>query len=340
MTVVAINEKDSPMFAHISEPGLRERVVAAQQYARDKYNLHKTWDKTARALGLGISGSGLNAFVTGSYNANPHNIVLGIEQARTREEERAVSSFVPDFVETTIARTIRKAVRHTRARGQLGTLSGDSGLGKTTALKNICSGDPSIVYVPCNPTINSRLWPVLELILRRLVAPGSKIPSAPSICYNEICAHLEARPRMIVLDEAQLISKAEIFDTLRTLSDDTSTPILFSGNAVLREFGFLKGAQAAMFTQFTRRCAVIEHLRREKVTKSDVLLIAAQRLNHDVIDEAMDQLLAIARGPGALGKLHHTLQRAHEMAKGGEISIEQLLGAINDPVQAQMRGRQ
>ncbi|MGZ5444590.1 MAG: AAA family ATPase [Thermoanaerobaculia bacterium] len=333
MTVTAIDEgrkkSASPMFEFIGDAE-RDRTIAAQEWVGGKYSALKSWEKVAELVG--ISGNATNAFYTGSYNANPKNIVRKVERAQQLERDRAANTFSPEFVSTSVAKKIIRALRQTRARGQLGTLAADSGCGTSTALREMRDQDESIVYVACNPTLNVRPWPVLALILARL---GAKRESSPFICYEKIVELLRGRNRMIALDEAQQLQRPDIFDTLRRLSEDAETPIFFAGNRTLLEFGFLRGASPAAFTQFTRRCGVTEVIRREQITKTDVTLVAGQRLTPDVLDSTLGKLVEVAHGPGAIGTLHLVLQRAHEKAGGGRIDAAQIFDAIDET--AQMR---
>lgn len=333
MTVTAIEDRrkenaaPAAMLALVSAAD-RDRTIAAQAWVAEKYNNLQSWEQVAALIG--VASSTATGFATGSYTANPRNIVRRVEQAIQRERDRAASSFTPEYVATSVARTVARAVRQTRARGQLGTLASDSGCGVSTALRELRDQDDSIIYVPCNPTLNFKIWPVLALILGKL---GAKAANSPFVCYERILELLAGRNRMFVLDEAQQLQRPDIFDTLRRLSEDAKTPVFFAGNRTLLEFGFLRGSTPAAFTQFTRRCAVTEVIRREQIKKADIGLIAGQRLDKDVLEATIGKLLEVAHGPGAIGSLHLVLQRAHEKAAGGRIDAAQIYDSIDETAQ-------
>lgn len=323
--VVGIKEKGSPMFDHIDDPQLRERTLAAQQYLRDKYNQLGTWKKVARQV-KGFGEAAFVSFSSGSYNANPANIVTAIERARSLEDERASTVFLPSFVETSISRRIRRAVRQTRARGMLGIIAGQSGVGKSKTIESIVAEDKTITRIRCNPTFAMRLWPVLALVKDRLGHGGERTAS-PAVCYELIRQALSTSGKTLLFDEAQFLSR-QALDTFRTLSEDAEAPIVFCGNESIHEAAFFSGNNPAAFVQFTSRCSVNELLRRTDITRGDVDLIAGQRLDEEVLEETRDELIVEARSEGGFRRLQTVIQRSHEKARGGSISAAQVFDAI------------
>jgi DNA transposition AAA+ family ATPase len=354
MSVVEISTKTkgSPMLERIDDPQIRERVLAAQQFIGAKYSALGTWKKVILAMKGGVSESALVAFSNGSYNANPLNIVAAIEASRALEEERAEKVFTPSWVDTSMAQRIRRAIRQTKLRGELGICTGQSGIGKTSTFARVCTPpdlsskdeskrvnplyDPSIVYVGANPTMLNSLYSTLSALLLKL-APTTPTRTQPAYCYDVLRAALTPISKTLLVDESQFISRLGL-DTLRRLSEETETPILFSGNDEFYEASgvmrTLDRAHPAAFVQFTSRCGVRDYLRRDQITRSDVELIALQKLDDETLLEETDgqklrdSLLAVARGDGGFRALRSVLQRSHEKARGGKPNAGQVLDAI------------
>jgi DNA transposition AAA+ family ATPase len=329
MTVVDITkgEKVSPMLARIDDPKLRERTLAAQQYLQEKYKALGTWSAVAKHI-RGYSESALVAFASGSYTANPGKVVAAIERARLLAEERHAHVFVPEFADTSIAKRIMRLVRQTRTRGQLSICAGHSGTGKSTTFAEIVREDSTVTYVRCNPMFGVRAWPVLQLLGGKLGVSLQKNDS-PVACFEKISELLLSSRRILIFDESQHLNRPTL-DTLRTLSEDAETPIVFAGNDQVHEFRFLSGASAAAFVQFSSRCVVQEFLKREEITKGDVDLIASQKLDDETLAEVRDDLLAEARSDGGFRRLHAVLQRAFEKARAGRITDAHVYAAIQE----------
>lgn len=320
-------KKGSPMLERIDDPKLRERALAAQQYLQEKYKALGSWEKVAKHV-KGFSHSSFVGFATGSYNANPVNIIAAIEKAMAHAEAAARDVFNPDFVETSIAKRIFRLVRQTRTRGQLSICAGQSGIGKSTAFAQIVANDPSAVFIRCNPMFTVQTWPVLQLLGSRLGFTMQKNISKVA-AFEMVKESLLSTRRLLIFDESQHLNRPTL-DTLRTLSEDAETAIVFAGNDQLHELRFLAGAHAAAFVQFSSRCAVQEFLRRDEIKPGDIDLIAGQKLDDATLDEVRDDLLAEARSDGGFRRLHAVLQRSYEKAKGGKVADAHVYAAIEE----------
>lgn len=336
--------EESPMLAGIGDDQLKERVAAAQKWLNEFYGIQGTWDAVKRALRTKYSAAALSGFATGSYTGNALAVTADIETGRKRLEDSA-RGFAPAYAETSVSLRIQKAVRLTTARGELGLLSTESGLGKSTtfaalrqaqedAKRRRVGGQLDIFYVLANQTMKFRLWPTLVVLLEAM-GLGDQKRSSPAICYSLLCSSLKNSRKMIIFDDAQHFS-LQALDTFRTLSEEADTPILFAGNEEVFEFGFLAGSKPSGFTQFASRCLVQEHIRRTDITESDVQLVASQLLREDVLDETLEQLLAAAHQKGAFRRLKAILQRAHEKARGRTVLASHVFAAIDDV--AKLRG--
>jgi DNA transposition AAA+ family ATPase len=316
--------------AATADPKLRERLDRARAWLAAQYSEKKTWAKVAKEVG-GYEEASIGLFANDKYTANPERILLAVEKAMELKADRDANVFKPELAETSIARRIRRAMRQTRLRSGLGLISGQSGVGKTTALLAAVAADPQRTgYMRANPTMRGRIWCVTSSLMSAL-GQGSGKRSTPSHLYDALVQYLLTTRRMVVIDEVQFLSRDSL-DMLRTLSEDADIPILFSGNETVHEFGMLTGSNPAAYTQFVSRCSVQENFRVSDITRGDVDLIAAQLLDDAVLEEVGDDLLAQAHAPGGFRRLRDILQRAHERTAGKRASINanQIYAAIKD----------
>jgi DNA transposition AAA+ family ATPase len=331
--VVELSEKKGgPMMEKITDPQIRERVLSAQTWLNDQYKAKKTWSKVASSIG-GYDEAAFGLFASGKYPASPMKMLVSIERARDVSDERAANVFRPEFVDTSIAKKLRRALRQTRSRGMLGIVSTQSGLGKSTTWADVCRNDPRVLYFRANPTLRGkgRLWPTIAQLL---VAAGShasgKGGPSPAHAYKALAETFTASRKDLIVDEAQFVSQ-EGLDALRCLSEDAEIAILFSGNESLYERGMMSGVEnPAGFVQFQSRCSVEEYIRTEQITPNDVALIAGQILDEETLAEVGDVLHVQAQASGGFRRLISVLQRAHEKAKGGTISQAHIYSVIKE----------
>ena len=327
--------RESPMLDKIGDSAVRERVVSAQEWLNTLYTKLASWPKVKAYLRTSYTEAALSGFGNGTYTGNALNLTIMIEAVRDDEEESA-RGFAPQYVETSIARRLRRAIRLTRARGDLGLFSTASGMGKSTALRALAAADAKqYIYLFINATHARGLWPVLSDLLKSLDDGGTNA-QVPSVCYKRLRDALELRRLTILLDDAHHLD-AKTLDVLRSLSEESRTPIFFAGNPTLYEFGFLKGSNPAAFTQFASRCLVQEHLTAADVVKADVQLIAGQLLGDELLgtrtdgkSTLVDDLWRAAKQQGTLRRLKSILQRTHERARGRTPTVEQVLASIED----------
>jgi DNA transposition AAA+ family ATPase len=338
MTVVQMMQSEeggSPMLDRLDDPAIRERVITAQKWLDEVYTRQGTWPKVRTLLRTKYGEAALSGFLSGSYTGNPVNIANDLEAARELLE--GTKSFEPAFVETSMSRRIIRALRQTRSRGELGLLSSDIGVGKSRTFLHLMADErmkESYIYFLANPVSSSKLMSVLGALLSAI---GIKPPKGlgPTVCYAALVEYLGNSRKMIIFDESQHF-KNEALDTFRTLSEQTKTPMLFSGNKRVFEFGFMRDADSSAFAQFSSRCLVQEHLGTKTITSGDVELIAGQLLDDAVLASTLDELTKATRLQGGFRRLKATLQRCQERANGKPPTPEQVFASIQDV--AKLRG--
>lgn len=294
---------------------LDERLAGARAFLNNYKTVNNaTWSKIAREVGGGYDQASISSFAAAKYPGNPTHILEAVERWRELEEDRAANVINPSFVETSVAKVIKRALKQTKSRGRLGLCSTDSGIGKTTVMKHFLRhDDPKAIYFCASPLLVRRPFPMIARLLTLLGQTEKR--GGDSYAYTQLVEALGASRRLLIIDEAQFCSRDTI-DVLRCLHEESGTPMFFSGNESMHEFAFFSKANPAAFTQFTSRFSVEKHIRRTDITIDDVVLFASEVVAPNVARECADILLAQAQSPGGFRQLLNVLQNAHEIGRG------------------------
>lgn len=312
------------------EPELAERAEKARALLGDYRSKHEaSWPQLGREIGYATSS--LQLFYAGNYDGNPQKIVEAIERWHELQSDRERLGVVePAFIETSITKLIRRAVRQVRTRGRLGIIGAESGLSKSTTLRQIAKADPQkTLYILCDPTMRHSAsrgtWAFLARILS-VLGQGNTMRQSPAQSYQVIVEGLSNAPKMLLFDEAQFLTR-EALDQARVLHEAAGIPIVFAGNESIYEFGLLEGMHPAAFTQFTSRCTVVEQIDRGRVRDTDAVLLAASMVGEELATEFARELWGQTQRPGAFRQLVSVLQRAQEIG-GGKVEEGHLARAI------------
>ncbi len=196
--------------------------------ARDKlicYMNRTGQSQSAIAKKIGISPTTVSQFLSESYIGDNAEIALKVESfiyLQTMREHYAKAPNFTDKLRNT--RKITAALDYVYANRCTGVVSGVSGCGKTTALKNYQKIANGVVYVQADATKRSPCS-VLKLISKamREICKGTS-----SDTLDKLIDNLTGTDRLIIIDEAQhLTSRA--FDTLRALNDRAEVGVIYAG---------------------------------------------------------------------------------------------------------------
>lgn len=114
----------------------------------------------------------------------------------------------------------------------LGVLSGNPGLGKTSALTRLAHPvDINAVYVACRSFETTKS--LMALILRELGA-ATKDHWSIGTMFEMACAQFAEQGRPLVVDEADRIAEKNTIEALRDLHDIGQVPILLVGEEHLK----------------------------------------------------------------------------------------------------------
>ncbi len=239
--------------------------------------------QTAVAKELGISGGALSSFMSGNYKT-PHMIVPKIIDLVDISERKQISLSDPAFVETSISKMVKNAIKYSHIRGKISVVYGDAGIGKTQAFRSYLRENSLAIGITISPTY-ATITGVNELLaekqgVRERVARKNT---------NEIISRLRGSGRVILIDEAQHLT-VRALNHIRCLADEAEIGVCLIGNEEV--YSKLKGSGKADFAQLFSRIGMREPVSIQNITKDDVRNVFKDA---DLDEEAVDILHKICR---------------------------------------------
>lgn len=175
---------------------IKNRIEAARRYLEESGESQNSLAKAA-----GISGSTLSNILAEKYAGSYEEVLLKIEDAMNRKEEKERVRFkAPEFVETSISKKIMRALNDAAGVSvpRITVLHGDSGIGKTKTLEEFKRINPTSILVKIRPDF------VISSILREVAEQMGLSPSGANYeITNRIIKKLQATGRVLIFDEAE-----------------------------------------------------------------------------------------------------------------------------------------
>lgn len=174
---------------------------------------------------IGISAATVSQFLNDSYIGDNTEIAFKIGSFIYLQEMREKYTKAPKFTDK-LRNTckITAALDYVYANRCTGVVSGVSGCGKTTALKNYQKIANGVVYIQADATKWSPCS-VLKLISKALDEPCK---GSSSDTLDKLIDKLSGTDKLIIIDEAQHLT-ARAFDTLRVLNDRAEIGVIYAG---------------------------------------------------------------------------------------------------------------
>lgn len=255
---------------------MREKVI--EYIKNNNINNRKFADK------IDVSESTLSRYLKGDY-PNPTAIEDKIREFLEKEEKRN-NSFIRDgisFAMTTISKRIINVLEYTYIQKVISCIYGDAGIGKTYTTKNWMNDRNDIYFVTATPTFATPR-PFLKLLASKLKTSKT---GAQDEVYLEIIEKLEGTDKMIIIDEAQHLTKKTL-EIIRSINDSTSTAITLIGNELI--YNKMLGKTQAEFAQLFSRVGMQSHLLTDFFNMEDIKLVFG-----DASDEVIEYLLKVSR---------------------------------------------
>ncbi len=122
--------------------------------------------------------------------------------------------------------------------GETTLLCGDSGAGKTTALRKFAKDNTDVMYISVNPSCRTPRT-IMTAILSKL---NQKVTGRENDLYNRLYEYfIDTHIKLIIVDEADNLNSRAL-QTLRHLNDETGIGLVFSGNDIIHHQMYGRGS--------------------------------------------------------------------------------------------------
>lgn len=271
--------------------------------------------KTQTAVGteLGVSSGAISSFLSGKYKT-PHTLIPKVFALLSMNAKKAVAPKAPDFVETSISRTVYNAVAYAHLRGVIAVVYGDAGVGKTSTVREYVKNDSLALLITISPTYSS-ITGVNELIAAQL---GVRERVARRLTA-EIVDRLKGSGRVLIVDEAQHLT-VRALNHLRCISDESGVGIALVGNEEV--YSKLRGSGKADFAQLFSRVGMRKQVQTRDIKMEDIRSIFGR---YELDDGVMKLLGGVANTPyglrGAVNVYVNTAAVYGEVTEKGMVRV-------------------
>ncbi|QOV88431.1 AAA family ATPase [Humisphaera borealis] len=190
--------------------------------------------KAARSIGA--SEAALTAMVRGERDGNWQDLAVDLDRWLEDELKRENAPKPTDFVWTTVAEEVLAVAEATIELKTIGLVYGDTGIGKTLALKAVAAEKPGTVFVSVETACASSHG-LIEAIGHEICGTSLAKWHQSRQALVKIKEQLKGTPRLLIIDEVhKLCSDSDsdrALNVIRDLHDHTEIPILLSGSTDL-----------------------------------------------------------------------------------------------------------
>jgi DNA transposition AAA+ family ATPase len=289
-----------------------------------KKRINKMLDEGTITLGdlkkaTGYERSTISQVLSGKYQASEDNIVNGLENFLNEWDYRW------NLCNTTGFKAVQKVLELTSKCRELAVITGNSGVGKTEAVRYYSMLNEHAAYVVMNKAITAK-----ELLDQILFALGEATPGGS---LNErltaIKRSLQRRFRMIIVDEADLLQVRHL-EILRAIFDNGSCAMVLIGLPrllmLLTRGQTLKENLAQLYSRVGFRRDITPP-RRE-----DVEMIC-ERHGFKFSRQFINDMMGWIHNSGELRTMDKLLERSKLFAEMGETDEERIRAAYGLLVQ-------
>ncbi len=213
-------------------PQDREAVATAIR----AYLAHRALPCSYLSRDVGVSASTISQFLKGTYKGDWQRLAIDLDLWLEVQMNRDAAPRVAEFVQTGVAREIALVASIAADLGGIGMAFGDSGIGKTLALRAIEAERPGSIYVSIEQ-VGTTAQAVIEAIGRAMkVNPGARYVSSRHWA-EAIKARLRGTGRLLIVDQIHKLCGVDPQDralfALCDLHDLTGAPQLWVGTTDL-----------------------------------------------------------------------------------------------------------
>ncbi|HIA1614825.1 TPA: AAA family ATPase [Salmonella enterica] len=192
----------------------------------NKIRERNNYSQNELALKIDRSPAVINQFLQGKYKGNKEDVAARIREFVETEEARFNARFkAPSFVETDSTKEAEKLINFAMKYRTICVLTADSGLGKSTILREYRAGRTDTILIEVTSGFTPRA--LMKALLTELKPDASKSASTAEL-MKECISGLNATPRLILVDEAELLPY-QALEALRRLYDMVETGVVLAG---------------------------------------------------------------------------------------------------------------
>ncbi|EDY4475413.1 AAA family ATPase [Salmonella enterica] len=178
------------------------------------------------AAKIGRSPAVINQFLQGKYKGNEEDVAARIREFVETEQARFNARFsAPAFVETKSTLDAQKLIDFARKYRTICVLTADSGLGKSTILREYKAQRTDTILIEVTSGFTPR---ALMKALLTAIKPDAKKNATTADLMKDCIRELEKSKRLILVDEAELLPY-QTLEALRRLYDMAETGVVLAG---------------------------------------------------------------------------------------------------------------
>lgn len=247
-----------------------EQREALKQYINEQ-NAGEDTRSSVNAISrsLGVSAAMLSQFMNEKYPGDNQSLATKIESFLKRQDERtSYTDIFPEALDTKNVQRIMNVCRICHVEGEMGVITGDAGLSKTTGLEKYASENPGgVISIKVIPGTTAK-----NLAIQIHKECGFDGRGTQWTMFHDIKEKLVNSERLIIIDEAEHLPTTAL-ELTRRIHDMTKVGVVLAGLPKL--LTNLRGLKSE-FRQLYSRIGVKAELK--DLEESDVKLLVQHAL--------------------------------------------------------------
>lgn len=171
-----------------------------------------------------VSITTVSQYLNGKYPTDTKWLDDKVDEYLSRQHKKILNMrYNRQFVPTLLARKGMEAMEYAHTEGETVVIYGAAGLGKTQLLKEYVKNHPSAMLIETDPSYTTK-------VLLRKIAEGCgvSVQGSNNDVFEKIIEKLEGSERLLVIDEAELLSTRSL-EFVRRLQDKTQIGVVLAG---------------------------------------------------------------------------------------------------------------